>query len=114
VAGGVLLATLSLAFTNMTNASPVIPSTQQQQIALTLEDDAQVVSNTQLDTLLVDEPPPVREAIVSINTDATNLALQVALLVPLLAGLLGLFDSSRMIRLPDVEPSASAEAAALA
>jgi MFS family permease len=114
VAGGVLLATLSLAFTNMTNASPVIPSAQQQQIAQTLEDDAQVVSNTQLDELLVDEPPAVREAIVSINTDATNLALQVALLVPLLAGLLGLFDSSRMIRLPDIEPSASAEAAALA
>ena len=43
VAGGVLLATLSLAFTNMANASPVIPSSQQQQIAQTLEDDAQVV-----------------------------------------------------------------------
>ena len=63
VAGGVLLATLSLAFTNMTNASPVIPSTQQQQIAQTLEDDAQVVSNTQLDKLLADEPPAVREEI---------------------------------------------------
>src|SRR4029078_9651333 len=98
----------------MTNASPVIPSTQQQQIAQTLEDDAQVVSNTELDKLLVDEPPDVRKAIVSINTDATNLALQVALLVPLLAGLLGLFDSSRMVRLPDSGPSASAEAAALA
>ena len=60
VAGGVLLATLSLAFTNMTNASPVIPSTQQQQIAQTLEDDAQVVSNTQLDKLLADEPPAVQ------------------------------------------------------
>ena len=60
VAGGVLLATLSLAFTNMTNASPVIPSTQQQQIAQTLEDDAQVVSNTQLDELLADEPPESR------------------------------------------------------
>ena len=46
VAGGVLLATLSLAFTTKTNASPVIPSTQQHQIAQTLEDDAQVVSNT--------------------------------------------------------------------
>ena len=45
VAGGVLLATLSLAFTNMTNASPEIPSAQQQQIAQTLEDDAQVLSN---------------------------------------------------------------------
>jgi len=37
----------------------------------------------------------------------------VALLVPILAGLLGLFDSFRMIRLPDVEPSAPVEAAAL-
>src|SRR3954466_8160888 len=36
VAGGVLLATLSLAFTNMTNAGSVIPSTQQKQIAQTL------------------------------------------------------------------------------
>ena len=114
MAGGILLATLSLAFTNMTNASPVIPSTQQQQIAQTLEDDAQVVSNTQLNELLADEPPAVQEEILSINTDATNLALQVALLVPILAGLLGLFNSFRMMRLPDVEPSASVEAAALA
>ena len=114
VAGGILLATLSLAFTNLTNASPVIPSSQQQQIAQTLEDDAQVVSNTQLDELLADEPPAVREAILAINTDATNLALQVALLVPILAGLLGLFNAFRMTRLPDIEPSASVEAAALA
>jgi MFS family permease len=114
MAGGILLATLSLAFTNMTNASPVIPSSQQQQIAQTLEDDAQVVSNTQLDELLAEEPPAVREEILAINVDATNLALQVALLVPLLAGLLGLFNSFRMMRLPDIESSASAEAAALA
>ena len=104
VAGGVLLATLSLAFTNMTNASPVVPSSQQQQIAQTLEDDAQVVSNTELDELLADETPEVREEILGINTDATNLALQVALLLPILAGLLGLFNSFRMVRLPDVEP----------
>ena len=112
VAGGVLLATLSLAFTNMT--SDPRTSSQQQQIAQTLEDDAQVVSNTQLDELLADEPPPFQEEIRSINTDATNLALQVALLVPILAGLLGLFDSFRMMRLPDIKPSASAEAAVLA
>ena len=97
----------------MSNASPVIPSSQQQQIAQTLEDDAQVTSNSQLEALLVDEPPAVRDEILSINTDATNLALQVALLVPILAGLLGLFDSFRMMRLPDVAPSASVEAAAL-
>ena len=97
----------------MTNASTVIPSAQQQQIAQTLEDDAQVMSNTQLDELLADEPPAVREEILSINTDATNLSLQVALLVPILAGLLGLFNSFRMMRLPDIEPSADVEAAAL-
>jgi MFS family permease len=113
VAGGVMLATLSLAFTNMTNASPVIPSTQQHQIAQTLEDDAQVVSNTQLAELLTDEPPAVRQEVLKINSDATNLALQVALLIPIIASLLGFARATRMVRLPDVEPSASVEAAAL-
>jgi MFS family permease len=114
VAGGVMLATLSLAFTNMTNASPVIPSTQQQQIAQSLEDDAEIMSNTQLDELLADEPPAVAEAVRTINTDATDLSLQVALLVPLIACLLGLFNSFRMIRLPDIKPQSSVEAAVLA
>jgi len=114
MAGGVLLATLSLAFTNMTNASPVIPSSQQELIAQTLEDDAQVVSNTQLDELLADESPATREEILAINADSTNLALQIALVVPILAGLLGLLASFRMMRLPAVEPSIPVEAAALA
>jgi hypothetical protein len=113
VAGGVLLATLSLAFTNMTNASTVIPSHKQRQIADTLEHDAQVVSNTKLEEELGHERPAVQKEVLSINTRATNLALQVALLVPVLAGLLGLFSSSRMMRLPDIEPSPSAEVAAL-
>jgi MFS family permease len=81
---------------------------------LTLEHDAQVVSNTQLEQLLRHERPTVQKEVLSINTHATNLALQVALLIPILAGLLGLFDASRMMRLPDIAPSASVEAAALA
>ena len=32
-----------------------------------------------------------------------------ALLIPILAGLVGLFNSFRMMRLPDPEPSAAAE-----
>ena len=44
-----------------------------------------------------------------INTDARPVALQIALLVPLLAALLGLFNGFRMTRLPDPEPSAAAE-----
>jgi hypothetical protein len=91
----------------------VIPSTQQQQIAQTLEDDAQVVSNTQLEKLLAGEPPAVQKEVLKINDDASDLALQVALLVPILAALLGLFNAFRMIRLPDIEPSAAVEAAAL-
>jgi len=37
------------------------------------------------------------------------LALQIALLIPQLAGLIGLFNSFRMMRLPDPKPSGSAE-----
>ena len=43
--------------------------------------------------------------IIRINTDARNIALQVALIVPLVAALLGLAVSMRMMRLPDPEPS---------
>ena len=40
-------------------------------------------------------------------------ALLIALRVPLLAGLIGLFNGFRMMRLPDIKPSASIEGAAL-
>ena len=45
--------------------------------------------------------------VVAINNDARNLSLQIALLVPLLAGLLGFGNSFRMLRLPDYKPSSS-------
>ncbi|HEX6666286.1 MAG TPA: MFS transporter [Solirubrobacterales bacterium] len=106
MAGGILLATLSFSFTNMTEASDVIPAGQQRQIAAKLDEDAEVVSSTQLEGLLAEEPPAVREEIVSINTDATDRSLQVALLVPILAGLLGLFNGFRMMRLPPESPPA--------
>jgi hypothetical protein len=68
----------------------VIPASQQQQIAEKLDE------------------------VVSINTDATNRSLQVALLIPIIAGLIGLFNSFRMMRLPDVSPSTPVEGGALA
>ena len=104
MAGGILLAVLSLTFTNMTEASKVIPPAQQQQIANTLEDDAEVMSNTQLAALLVDEPKDIQAEILRINTDARNRSLQVALLVPMLASLIGLFNGFRMRRLPEITP----------
>jgi hypothetical protein len=64
-----------------------------------------VLSNTQLEQQLAGRPPAVQDEIISINTDARPLALQVALLIPLLAGLLGFVNSFRMVRLPDPEPA---------
>ena len=70
-----------------------------------------MMSNTQLEEQLADEPPEIQEEIIRINTDARPLALQVALLVPILAGLLGLLNGFRMLRRPDPAPSAAAGAA---
>jgi EmrB/QacA subfamily drug resistance transporter len=113
-AGAIMLATLSIAFTNKADASNVLPAADKEHIANVLEDDAQVMSNTALEELLADEPEEVQDEIVRINTDARPLALQVALLVPILAALLGLFNSFRMLRLPDPKPSGAEEAMALA
>jgi hypothetical protein len=113
VAGGIMLAALSLSFSNMTESSTVIPPDEKEQIAQTLEDDAQVMSNTQLDALLDEQPEAVQAEILSINTSARDLSLQAALLIPFLAALIGLLNGFRMMRLPDITPSAPAEGAAL-
>jgi hypothetical protein len=102
-----MLAALSVSFTQMTESSQVIPQAEQQQIAAALEDDAEVMSNTQLAEQITGQPPAVEAEVVAINEDARNLALQIALLVPLLGALLGLGNSFRMMRLPDQKPSSS-------
>jgi EmrB/QacA subfamily drug resistance transporter len=112
-AGAIMLAALSVTFTNKAEASTVLASDQKQRVANALEHDAQVLSNTQLEELLAGQPEEVQDEIVRINTDARPLALQVALLVPILAGLVGLFNAFRMMRLPDPQPSGSVEGMAL-
>ena len=107
MAGGLMLAALSISFTQMTEDSEVIPAAQQQQIADALEDDAEVMSNTQLEEQITGQPAAVEAEVLDINEDARNLSLQIALLVPLLAGLIGLGNSFRMLRLPDQKPSSS-------
>jgi hypothetical protein len=109
MAGGLMLAALSISFTQMSEESSVIPSAQQQQIAAALEDDAEIMSSSQLEEQIQGQPPAVEAEVVSINDDARNVSLQVALLVPLLAGLLGLANSFRMLRLPDRKPASSLE-----
>jgi hypothetical protein len=113
MAGGVMLASLSLVFINMTEASTVIPPDQKEAVYTVLEEDAQLLSNTQLEALLVDEPPAVADEVVRINTEARPIALQIALLVPLIAGLIGLIAAQRMARLPDIKPSVDLEEFAL-
>jgi hypothetical protein len=108
-AGALMLATLSIAFTKMAENSSVLDPAEQQQVADALEEDAELMSNTQLDQLLAGQPEDVQDEMIRINTDARPLALQVALLVPILAGLVGLFNSFRMLRMPEPEPQASVE-----
>jgi hypothetical protein len=108
-AGAIMLAALATTFTTMAQASTVLSPAEQQQVAQALEDDAEVMSNTKLEEQLVGQPKEVQEEIIRINTEARPLALQVALLIPILAGLAGLVISFRMRRQPDPQPSGSAE-----
>jgi Na+/melibiose symporter-like transporter len=112
-AGAIMLATLSIAFTNMAESSNVLAPADQERVAQALEDDAEVMSNTELEKVLADEPPEVRAEILRINTDARPLALQVAMLIPILAGLIGLLNSFLMARLPETAPSRPLEGVAL-
>jgi hypothetical protein len=108
-AGAIMLAALSLTFTYNANASEVLSSAQKQQVSSVLEHDAEIMSNTQLKKLLVGQPKDVQDEIIHINTESRPRALQIALLIPILAGLIGLINSFRMMRLPDPKPSEAAE-----
>jgi MFS family permease len=100
-AGAVLLAALSITFTNKADSSDVLTPPQQERVADVLEHDAQVMSDDQLNQQLAGQPEQTRQEIVRINDDARPEALQFALLVPLIAALLGLIASFPMMRLPD-------------
>ncbi|MFF2622609.1 MFS transporter [Oerskovia jenensis] len=113
MAGGLMLATLSLLFTQMTESSQVIPPAQQQQIAAALEEDAEIMSTTRLAEQITGQPAAVEAEVLAINTEARDRSLQVALLVPLLAALFGLATSFRMLRLPDQEPRSSLDGTSL-
>jgi EmrB/QacA subfamily drug resistance transporter len=108
-AGAIMLASLSLVFTHLANDSKVLSTAEQQRVADGLEKNAEVMTNTHLEELLAGQPPDVKAEIIHINTKARPRALQVALLIPLFAALLGLFVAFRMTRLRDPAPSAAAE-----
>jgi EmrB/QacA subfamily drug resistance transporter len=106
-AGAIMLASLSFGFTNQARSSAVLSPTEQDQVATALEHDAEFMSNTALEQRLAGQPEDVQAEIIRINTDVRPRALQVALLVPLIAALLGLGNSFRMMSLPDPEASGS-------
>lgn len=108
-AGAIMLATLALSFNNLAQSSVILNPEEKAQVSAALEEDAEVMSNTQLLAQLEGQPEDVQAEIIRINTEARHIALQAALLVPLLAGLLGLLDAFRMVRLPDPESSGAAE-----
>jgi MFS family permease len=109
LAGGILLAALSFNFTNQVESSDVIPPADQEVITNALEDNAQLVSETDLEELLAAQPDAIAQEIIDINTSAGDRALQVAMLIPIIACLLGLANSFRMMKLPDFKPSEAAE-----
>jgi hypothetical protein len=110
-AGAIMLLTLSWSFTYMAEDSKVLAQRQKEKVAHALEHDAQVISNSQLEEQLKGKPPKVQDEIIRINTDARHDALQIALIVPLLAAAIGFLTAFRMMRLPDPAPSSAAEMA---
>src|SRR5208282_5572282 len=55
-AGAILLAVLSLTFTNLAKSSMVLSPAEQQQVSSTLEHDAEIMSNTKLQQQLSGQP----------------------------------------------------------
>jgi EmrB/QacA subfamily drug resistance transporter len=108
-AGAIMLAALATGFTALADSSTVLTSEQQEQVSSVLEEDAELMSNTGLEELLVDESPEVSAEMIRINTEARHLALQIALLIPILAGIVGILNGFRMRRLPDPVAAGSGE-----
>ena len=106
-AGAILLATLASAFTTLSDASPVLTAEQKVQVSTVLEEDAELMSNSGLEVMLEDEPPEVAAEIVRINSEAAPFALQIALLVPIVAAVGGVLNAFRMRRLPDPGPAST-------
>jgi MFS family permease len=111
--GALMLGALAFQFTALTNASTVLDPSQKQQISTTLNENAEVMSNTKLEEMLATETPEVQAEVIRINTEARPFALQVALLVPLFSALLGLGAATLMTRQKDIQPAANLEEFAL-
>ncbi len=108
--GAILLAGLSLIFTTMADNSTVLAADEKARVAQVLEEDAQVMSNTALADQISGQPAATQQEVLRINTEARPAALQIALTIPILAGLAGLVLALRMRRQPDPAGTPSPDA----
>jgi len=109
VAGAIMLATLAFSFTQLSTSSTILTGDEQQQVAAALEHDAQIMSNTALQEQIAGQPEATQAEILRINDQAREISLQIALLIPILAGVLGFANAFRMVRAPEPIPSGAAE-----
>jgi hypothetical protein len=78
-----------------------------------LDDRPMEVTHTRRLALLLAAAMEIRDEIIRINTEARPVALQIVLVIPILAGLLGFLNSFRMARLPEPVPAGGAAEMAL-
>jgi MFS family permease len=109
VAGAIMLATLAFSFTQLSTSSTILTGDEQQQVAAALEHDAQIMSNTALQEQIAGQPEATQAEILRINDQAREISLQIALLIPILAGVLGFANAFRMVRAPEPIASGAAE-----
>ena len=95
----------AMSFTNLTYCEHRDPDGSAAPDRRRVETDAEVMSNTQLQHQIADQPKAVQDAVLAINTDARNRSLQVALLVPTLPVSLA-WRRVPDAATPDIEPAA--------
>ena len=108
-----MLATLSFAFT-LAQDSAVLSPAEQEQVADRPRGGRRGDDQHPAGGAAGRAAADVQAEIIRINTEARPMALQVALLIPILAGLVGFANSFRMMRQPDPHPTGSAEGSLLA
>lgn len=98
LAGAVLMAVLISGLTGLINQSKVLSAENKKQAIAAVQKGAQTMSDIQLKQLLdrLHKTGPVEQALVTINANARNKALRVALAVVGIVGLLGFALSFRL------------------
>lgn len=97
VAGAVLVSALVAGATQLTDASTTLPVDIKSEISTVLEGSVSAVSDAQVEAALQDQPEAVVQEVVSINAQARDRALGLALFA---LGAVGLFGAVASLFLP--------------